>query len=221
MSRAQQGSADPKQILHTTMHRQEALRVSDRLEPAHLALALPRRLMRDLRSVVLVLLRAVYDGRHHGTVRRGITTQLVGDQPARRAALIFQQFPKETGGCLAIAPGLDEDVTVLVNRPPEIPTSALDLHKQLVEMPRIAQTPTPSPQRPRVLRAEGLTPLPNRLVGNDDATLREQVLGIAETQAEPVIQPDGVADDFRWKSVSSVAEFWGIHRRSVQGTPST
>ena len=33
---------------------------------------------------------------------------------------------------------MDEDVdevTVLVNCPPEIPTSALDLHKQLVEIP--------------------------------------------------------------------------------------
>ena len=159
MSRAQQVSADPKQILHTTMHRQEALRVSDRLEPAHLALALPRRLMRDLRSVVLVLLRAVYDRRHHGAVCRGVAAQLIRNQPARRPALIFQQFPEETGGRLAITPRLDEDVdevTVLVNRPPEIPTSALDLHKQLVEKPSIAQAPTPSPQRPRVLRTKGL-----------------------------------------------------------------
>ena len=98
MSRAQQVSADPKQILHTTMHRQEALRVSDRLEPAHLALALPRRLMRDLRSVVLVLLRAVYDRRHHGAVRGGVAAQLIRNQPARRTALSFQQFPEETGG---------------------------------------------------------------------------------------------------------------------------
>ena len=209
MSRAQPVSADPKQILYGTKHRQEALRVSDRLESAYLALALPRRLMRHLRSVVLALLRAVYDRRHHGAVRGGVAAQLIRNQPARRTALSFQQFPEETGGRLAITPRLDEDVdevTVLVNRPPEIPSAALDLHKQLVEIPGIAQAPTPSPQRPRVLRTKGLTPLPNRLVGNDDATLREQVLGIAETQAEPVIQPDGVADDFRWKSVSSVAE---------------
>ena len=59
MCRVQQVSADPKQILHGTVNRQEVLRVSDRLEPPHLALALPRRLMRHLRSVVFILLRPV------------------------------------------------------------------------------------------------------------------------------------------------------------------
>ncbi len=143
------------------------------------------------------------------TVRRGIAAQFVGDQSARRAALSFQQFPKETGGRPSITPGLDEDVdhvTILVNRPPEIPTPALNLHKQLVEIPGVAQAPSPSPQRPRVRRTKGSTPLSNRLIGHGDPTLREQVLGIAETQAEPVIQPHGVADDFRRKSVSGVTE---------------
>ena len=50
-----------KQVLHEPVHRQEALRVSNRFEPSHLALALPCRLMRNLGSVVFVLHRAVYD----------------------------------------------------------------------------------------------------------------------------------------------------------------
>ena len=54
MGRPQQVSTDPKQILHGTVHRQEALRLADRRESSHLALALPRRLMRDFRSVVLI-----------------------------------------------------------------------------------------------------------------------------------------------------------------------
>ncbi len=65
-------SADPKQILYGTVHRQETLRVPDGFEPPHLSLALPCRLMGDFRSVVLVLLRAVYDGWHHATVCRGV-----------------------------------------------------------------------------------------------------------------------------------------------------
>ena len=59
----------PRPILHGIVHRQEALRMFNRLESSHLAFALPRRLMRDLRSVVLVLLRAVDHGRHHRAVR--------------------------------------------------------------------------------------------------------------------------------------------------------
>ena len=49
-------SADPKQILYGTVHRQETLRMPDGFEPSHLSLALPCRLMGDFRSVVLVLL---------------------------------------------------------------------------------------------------------------------------------------------------------------------
>ena len=112
-------------------------------------------------------------------------------------------------------------VTVLINRPPEIPPSALNVHKQLVEIPGVAQAPLPAPQPPRVLRTKSATPLPNRLIGHRDPTLREEILGISETQAESVIQPHGVAYDFWRESVSGVADVWGIHRRSVPRTPST
>ena len=57
---SEQVAPHTKDILHRPVHRQEALRVSDRFEPSHLALALPRRLMRDLGSVVVVLPRAVH-----------------------------------------------------------------------------------------------------------------------------------------------------------------
>ena len=43
-------SADPKQILYGTVHRQETLRVPDGFEPSHLSLALPCRLMGDFRA---------------------------------------------------------------------------------------------------------------------------------------------------------------------------
>ena len=61
-----------------------------RLEPSHLALALPRRLMRDLRSIVFVLPGAVDRPRHRGLVRRGIAAELVGDRTPRSTALPFQ-----------------------------------------------------------------------------------------------------------------------------------
>ena len=73
MGRPQHVSTAPKQILHGTVRRQEALRVANGRESSHLVLALSRQLMRDFRSVVLVLLCTVHDRRHHGTVRRGGT----------------------------------------------------------------------------------------------------------------------------------------------------
>ena len=224
VNRSEQVAADAKEILHESVYREKPLCVRGGSEPAHLSLALSCRLMRDLRAVVLVLPGAVHHGRHHGAVRRGVAPQFVRDQLARRAALRVQQFPKETRGRPSITKRLDEDVeqvAVLVYRPPEISTAALNFHKQLVEIPGVAQASLPSSQRARVLRTKGPTPLSNRFVGHRDSTLREQILGIAEAQAEPMIKPHGVADDFRRKSVSGVAELSSVHGRSVPGTSST
>ncbi len=107
---SEQVAPHTKEVLHKPMYRQEALRVSNGFEPSHLALALPRRLMRDLGSVVLVLPGAMHDGRHDGAVRRPVAAELVRDQAPWSAALAFQQLPEEPSGRLPIAPGLDEDV---------------------------------------------------------------------------------------------------------------
>ena len=61
MDGSEQMAPHTKEVLHETVHRQKALRVSDRFEPPHPVLALPRRLMRDLGSVVLVLHGAMHD----------------------------------------------------------------------------------------------------------------------------------------------------------------
>ncbi len=58
---SEQVAPHAKEVLHEPVHRQESLGVSDRFEPSHLALTMPYQLMRDLRSVVFILHRAVYD----------------------------------------------------------------------------------------------------------------------------------------------------------------
>ena len=117
----------------------------------------------------------------------------------RGVAFAFQQFPKEARGRPAIAPRLHEDVddvAVLVHRPPEVLPLSLDGHEQLVQIPRVAHSPASAPQPPRVVEPERLTPLPNRLVGDGDAALGQQVFCIAKAKTETMIEPDGVADDF-------------------------
>ena len=177
-------------------------------EPSHLALALPRRLMRDLRSIVLVLPGAVNDRRHGRPVSGRVAAQFVRDQSARLTALPLQQRPEEALGCMPIAPGLDEDVdhvAVLVNGTPEILPLALDVHEEFVQVPGVAQASLPSPERPGVRRTECPTPLPNGLVGHGDAPLCQEIFGVSETQTKAVVKPDGVADDQRGKAVSVVA----------------
>ncbi len=60
VSGSEQVTADTEQVEHESMHRQEALHVPGGFEPAHLVLALSSRLVRYLRSIVLVLPGAVH-----------------------------------------------------------------------------------------------------------------------------------------------------------------
>jgi len=46
-----------------------------------------------------------------------------------------------------------------------------------------------------------------------DPTVRQEIFNISETQAESTVAPNGMADDVRWKSISSIAgclEFSGM-----------
>ena len=81
----QEVAADPEEILHQSVHREKALRLRSGFEAPHLALALPDRLVGDLRAIVGVLVCAVDHRRHHGVAGRRITARLVGDQPSRNA----------------------------------------------------------------------------------------------------------------------------------------
>jgi hypothetical protein len=54
-------------------------------------------------------------------------------------------------------------------------------------------------------------------VGDNDPALGQKIFNVAEAQAEPVIQPDGVADDFGRKPVSVIAVRFGVHPRTLSG----
>ena len=75
-----------------------------------------------------------------------------------------------------ITPRLDEDVdhiAVLVDGTPEMLTLALDVDEELVQVPRIAQSPFSPLQRPGILGAELPAPVADGLVGDGDSTLRQ------------------------------------------------
>ena len=127
VNRSEQVTADTEEVLHESVYREKPLRVRGGFESTHLSLALARRLMRDLRSIVLVLPGVANDGRHDRAVGRRIAAQLVRDQTVGRPALSFQDLAKEAHRGPAVAPRLDQDVeevAVLVDGPPEILSSA-------------------------------------------------------------------------------------------------
>ena len=224
VSRPQEVSTDSEEILHGTVNRREPLELSGRLETPHLALPLTRRLVGDLGSIVRVLISDVEHGRHHDAGRGGAGAQRVGDQSSRDTALGFQQRPKESDGCSPIPVRLHEDVqdvTVLIDRAPQILSATLDRDEHLVEMPGVSHPTAAAPQPPRVDRTEPLAPLPNRLLGDRHASLREEIFDIAEAEAEPMVEPDRVADDVGRESISVIAGRLAPHRHTLPLVAST
>jgi len=155
MGRPQQMAAHPEEILHHAVDRREALQVRGWFKATPLAFPLARRLMRDLRPIVRILVRDVDDRRHRHPARRRVTAEFVGDQPARDAALALQQFPEEPRGGASIPSRLDqdvEDVAVLVDRAPQVLLATMQGDEQLIQMPPVPETPS---QRRRRLGGQG------------------------------------------------------------------
>ena len=64
-------------------------------------------------------------------------------------------------------------------------------------------------------------PLPNHLVGDRHASLREEIFSIAEAEVESIVEPDGVADDVGWESISVIAGRLAPHRPTLPLVAST
>ena len=156
-------------VLYDAVDGREALQLGRRFEAAHLALALSGRLMGDFGEVVCVPIGAVDHGRHHRAPCCRVAAALVRDQPSWDAALALQEFPEESHGGLSIPSRLDEDiddVAVFVDGAPQILLATLDRNEQLVQMPDVAHPTAAAPKTSRVDRAQPLTPLPDRFVGD-------------------------------------------------------
>ena len=156
--------------------------------------------------------------RHDRPERRAVTLQFVDDNAKRNLALSLQELDKEAFRRTTVTPGLDEDVdhvAVLIHCTPEILPFAVDRNKDFVQEPRITETALSSLQFPCVLRTELRTPLSDCFVRNDDPAFREQIFHIAKAQAEPIVMPHGVTDDFGWESVSMIGGSRAFHGFSL------
>ena len=143
-----------------------------------------------------------------------VAAQLVGHEPHGFLSLTLQQSAKESPRCTPVPTGLYEDVdqvAVLIHRAPEILALTVDRDEDFVQKPRISESTLSSLQLPGVIGAELPAPLPNGFVGHDDSSSGQQILDIPEAQAVSVIQPDGVADDFRRQAMPKVAGSSNVH----------
>ena len=88
---------------------------------------------------------------------------------------------------------------------------AVDSDEELVQIPGIAEAPLSPFQFPNVVWTELLTPASNRFIRDGDVSLSQQIFHITEAQTEAMIEPYGVADDFRRETVSAVTRSGALH----------
>lgn len=112
------------------MGRQKPWHLPPRLEPLDDPFSSSGRLVGILRPVVEAVVLPVLDPGHDLTPGRSVAAELVGDQHARRSALLLQELAEQAFGGLLVAPALDEDIenkALLVDRAPEPVQAALGL----------------------------------------------------------------------------------------------
>ena len=71
-------------------------------------------------------------------------------------------------------------------------------------------------QAPSVFRAKFDTSQSDGLMADVDTSFSEEIFYIAVAEIESVVEPDGVADDIRWESVSFVGSHPPILSISVR-----
>ena len=95
----------------------------------------------------------------------------------------------------------------------------IDLHEYFIDEKCIAETLMTTLQPLRILWAKLVTPQTNRFIIYDITTYSQQIFDIPVAQIEPIIEPDGVLNDFGWKSMTFVLIIGRTHYIIVAQPP--
>ena len=170
--------------------------------------------MRKLHAIVRISLCIVRNARQDRSLRSTIALQFVGDDPERFLALPSHQSANEPLGGILIATRLQQnidDITVLIHGTPEILQLTIDFHEDFVQMPGITQASLLLFETLCIVRTKFPAPSSNGFVRHSNAALGQKIFHIAEAQAEAMIDPNSVADDFRREAVSAVTRPGALH----------
>jgi hypothetical protein len=91
---------------------------------------------------------------------------------------------------------------------------AIDLHEHFINEECVAVASVLELQSSSVYGSEFNAPKPDRFSADHAASLGQEVYNVAVTKVETVVQPDCVADDIGWKSVTLVS----IHEQILHMT---
>jgi hypothetical protein len=144
------------------------------------------------------------------TVCSLVCAKLVSHELPRHLALMFQCLAKEAFGSLTVSMFSDQnidDVPILIHCPPQIVALASDGDKYFINVSDIPEPSLFPAQRSSIGRSKLDAPVSDRLIGDGDTSLRKQILHIAKAECEPMIEPDGMADNFRGEPMTLISRF--------------
>jgi hypothetical protein len=72
-----------------------------------------------------------------------------------------------------------------------------DVDEEFVNIPNVTQATLFPLKYSRLCRTELGAPVSDRFAGDKDSSLCKQVFYVSKAQGEPMVQPNGVTDDFR------------------------
>jgi hypothetical protein len=89
---------------------------------------------------------------------------------------------------------------------------AIDGDQDLVQVPFVTGPRSAAAYLIGIILPELLTPATDRFVGDLDTTFEKDFLNVSVAQGEPIIEPDAMANDLRWKAVVFVSVGLGWRR---------
>jgi hypothetical protein len=180
--------------------------------------------MRNLGAIVGILLGIVGNAWQDRSTGSSIALQLVGDDPEWLLSLTAQQSATEPLGCTLIAARLQQDIndiTILIHGTPKILLLAVDSDEEFVQIRGITEAALFLLKTSGIVGSEFPAPLSDSFVRNNNSAFGQKIFNITEAQTEAMIDPYGVADDFRRETVSVVTGWGALHEMSLSvGCPS-
>ena len=191
-----------------TIRGEKPLGVPWRLKPLHASLPLARRVVGIFRAVIQRAALAMFHPGQDLALRGAIALQFIRDDHPRHVGQPFEQLAEEFLRGLLVPATLDQNVqhvAVLIHGTPQVMPCPMDSEKHLVQVPLVARPRTPAPELIGIGLSKFPAPLPDRFVGDDDATGEQQLFDIPVAEAKAVVQSDAMTHNFGWKTMVFVA----------------
>jgi hypothetical protein len=91
------------------------------------------------------------------------------------------------------------NITILIDGTPKILLLAVDSDEEFVQIPSITEASLFPFKTSGIVGSEFPAPLADGFIRNNDSAFGQKIFNITEAQTEAMIDPCGVADDFRRK----------------------